>query len=384
MSELNIVVISGVIITSIILAIRYRQPLVFWLLLIGVVSGTHGIGLISNDSTIQTISELGSILLLFTIGVKFSINKLLKQGFKIILFSILKIVFITIPVFVFSLLFGFSSLTSIIIAFCASITSTAIAIKMIENREMNHEDVSFMVNMLIVEDIMAVFILTFVSGFQNLSVQFVAYQLLVTILLLAFTYIICMFAIVPITKWVIKNSNDDVIPFVAISLMVGLSYLTSKMGLSASAGAFLGGSIVNFLPKSDDFEFSISTFTLVFSSIFFISIGTLVDLSAIPSILLPLIGLIIIIFFAKFIVVSLLSKIYGFEAENAVPIGIIMLPIGEFSLLIAKEALNLGVDVVSLVSILILATSLISSLTLNNSTILIVQMKRFLSINFLN
>ncbi|MEK6885104.1 MAG: cation:proton antiporter, partial [Nanoarchaeota archaeon] len=243
-----IIAVSLIIVISILLTVKFRQPLVFWLLILGAVVGPFGLKIIQNSDIIATLSEFGAIFLLFTLGVKFSIQKLLKQGFIPIILTALKLIFISLFMFFFISLLGFNAITSLIISLIVSITSTAIVVKIIEQRGwIESNDVNFIVNILILEDIFAVVLLTFISGFNEISAYFILIQLGKTIALLSLTYLLSIYGIIPFTKWIIKNSNEDVTPFIALVLAVGLSYLTARMGLSASAGAFLAGSVIRFL-----------------------------------------------------------------------------------------------------------------------------------------
>ena len=365
--ELNLILISLSVIVAVVLALRFKQPIVFWLLLLGTIIGPFGIGLVTNDSTINTLADFGSILLLFVIGVKFSIVKLLKQGYKPLIITSLKLALTTLIFSIVMILFGYSRIEAIIFAIIISISSTAIIIKFLENMGwINSDEVTFIVNILILEDIIAVIILTFISGLNDLSVSKVLTQIILTGITIIVTYLSAIYLIVPFTKWILKYSSDDTLPFIALSLALGLSYGVTKFGLSASAGAFLAGSIINFLPNSSDFEFSISSFTLVFSSIFFLSIGMLVNLSSLFNANFMFIAIIItlLVIILKFVIVSSLSFFYGLDFRQSIFSGLIIIPVGEFSLLIARESSKIGLDLLPLTSTIILLTALSTSLLL--------------------
>lgn len=364
--EINILLIVVFVILSIILTVKYKQPTIFWLLIIGAIIGPQGLGWIANDDTIRIISEFGAILLLFAIGVKFSIHKLFRHGFLPLIVTSIKVGFIFLLSFFMISLFGFGLVPSLILSLIFSITSTTIVVKIIEQRGwINYKPVNLIVGILIIEDIIAVIILTFLSGFKDLKVETFVLQAIVVIVMFTLTYLFAVHILVRFTSWIMKNSNEDVIPFMAIVLVAGLSYITSRIGLSPSTGAFLAGSIVNFLPNSKEFEKSISSFILVFSSIFFISVGMLVNLKSMFDWKFALLAftLITLIMIIKFIIVSGTTFFAGLKLDHAIFSGILLVPVGEFSLLIAREAtLNLNIDLVSLTSMSILITSIITSM----------------------
>ena len=376
-TEISIIILFLVLIISTILTVKFKQPYVFWLLILGSIVGPFGFKLISDSSLINSIAEIGSILLLFTLGVKFSVQKLIKQGISPIIITSIKIFAISILFFFIISLFGFTFKNALFLSLITAITSTAIVVKIIEQRGwMDSDEVNFIINILIIEDIIAVILLTFISGFNDITFYSVIFQLIKTILLLIFIYFFSLYGVVPFTKWVIKNSNEDVTPFIAIVLAVGLSYLTSRIGLSASAGAFLAGSMIRYLPNSLEFETSISSFTLVFSSIFFLSVGMLVDLKILTSINLIIIVAILslLAIIVKLAVSSVLPFFYGLNVKKSVFVGIVLIPIGEFSLLIAREAQKIGIDLIPITSMLIMFTALLTPIILryeNNITKLI-------------
>src|SRR3990167_2611590 len=145
--EIIIIIISIVVILGIMVSVKFKQPMVFWILLMGALIGPFGLGLIQNNDTIKTLGEFGAILLLFTLGVKFSIQKLIKQGFIPILLTSIKLFFIGLMSFFFISLMGFNFLTSLIFSLIISITSTTIVVKIIEQRGwVDSNDVNFVVN----------------------------------------------------------------------------------------------------------------------------------------------------------------------------------------------------------------------------------------------
>src|SRR3989344_4924873 len=155
-----------------------------------------------------------------------------------------------------------------------------------------------LVTILIIEDIFGVFALTFFSRL-NTNLDLAPLNLLtsfiISLTLMVVVYIVLQKILKPVINWLIKYSTEDTITFVSVGLCGGMSYLASLLNLSPSVGAFLAGNLVSSLPNSKIFEKSIHSFTLTFTSLFFFSIGTIVDFSVILNSLF----IVIVLFFVN-------------------------------------------------------------------------------------
>ncbi len=347
-----------------VLAVRFRQPSVLGLILIGALVGPNTFGFITDNSLINSSIEIGSILLLFTVGIEFSLQKLLNHGIRVILIAVLKLGVVFLVSYYAALFLGLGPIVSLYAGVILSITSTVIVIKIIDQKGFaKREEISLLIAILIIEDIFAVFALTFFSSL-NTSLDLRPVNLLTTLVvsltLMILVYIVLQRLLKPIIKWLIKYSTDDTITFISLGLCGGMSYFALLLNLSPSVGAFLAGNIVASLPNSDAFQRAIHPFILTFTSLFFFSLGTLVNLSAIISSLGIVIVLFLVNIISKFFIIGFGSYLFtNFNGKQAVFSGIAMLSVGEFSLLIAKESntLGLGIDLVSITAALIVLSS---------------------------
>ncbi|MBI3035482.1 cation:proton antiporter [Candidatus Woesearchaeota archaeon] len=353
-------------------AVRFRQPSVLGLILIGAIVGPNNLGFIKDTSLINASIEIGAILLLFTVGIEFSLQHLLNLGLRSVLIAIIKLGIVFLFSYYTSLLLGFGLLTSLYIGVILSITSTVIVIKILDQKGMSkREELPLLVTILIIEDIFAVFALTFFSSLNtriDLTPLNIFIKLAVSITILAVAYVILQKILKPMIKWLVKYSTEDTITFISLGLCGGMSYLALLLNLSPSVGAFLAGNIVASLPNSRIFEKAINPFILAFTSLFFFSIGTIVDFSVILNSIHVVIALFIINIATKFMAIGFGSYVLtNFNGRQAVFSGIAMLSVGEFSLLIAKEygTLGLGMDLVSITSAVIFLSSIAMSILLN-------------------
>lgn len=353
-----------------VVATKFKQPSVLGILIAGTIVGPNALGLIENREVMGIVIEIGAILLLFLVGLEFSVKKLFNMGLKAVLIATIKLGVVFFIGQLIALLFGLSGLAALFIGVLLSVTSTVIFLKILEQKGMtNRTEVSLLVAVLIIEDIFGVFALTFFSSLSSngeLTPWIIVIKLIMSLSLIAIAYFVLLRVSGPTINWLSKYSTEETITFISIGLCAGMAYLAYLIGLSAAVGAFLAGNIVSSLKNAEKFEKAMHPFILIFTSLFFFSIGTAVNFSAILSNL----GLVIVLFMASILFKFLATGFSMYllsdtDGRGAVFSGLAMVSLGEFSLLIAQEGnrMNIGVDFVSITAIIILLSSLAMSLS---------------------
>jgi CPA2 family monovalent cation:H+ antiporter-2 len=369
------------------LSVRLRIPPVAGLLVAGMLMGPNVLHLVSLP-TIDTFAEIGGVLLLFMIGVEFSIAKLLSTGLRAIMSSLLLILLTFIVMHEIAVLLGFDSLTSLFLGSMFSMSSTAIMMKILEQKRMvERQEVPVLVTMLIVEDIAAVFMLTFFSSLKtgSYSPESILGAVIISLAVLAFGYVILQRLLRKFSMVFLRYQAEDTLILFSFTLGIGMSVAASLLSLTPAIGAFMAGSIIAGLPNGRDFEHAIRPFSYVFSSFFFLSVGMLID----PSALVGNAGLAAVLI-GGFMVVVFLAATFSFflissSGRSSVFAGLAMLPLGEFSLLIAKESVGvIQTDIVGIASVGVLVTSIVSSLALNRTERLYLKVKETLPPKFLD
>jgi len=355
-----------------VLAVRFKQPSVLGLLIVGAIVGPNALGFVEDKSLINASIEIGAILLLFTIGIEFSLQHLLNLGLRAIIIAIVKLGGVFIFSYYASFLLGFDFITSLYIGVILSITSTVVVIKILEQKGLSKsEELPLLIAILIIEDIFGIFALTFFSRLNtkvDLAPINLFTSLLISLTVMAIAYIILQRILKPVINWLAKYSTEDTITFMSLGLCGGMSYLALLFNLSPSVGAFLAGNIVASLPNSKMFEKAIHPFILTFTSLFFFSIGTIVNFNIIFNSIYIVMALFLVNILSKFFIIGFGSYLFtNFNGKQAVFSGLAMLSVGEFSLLIAREAgtIGLGVDLVSIIAAIILLSSIAMSVLLN-------------------
>jgi len=358
-----------------IIASRFRQPAVFGLLLVGALIGPSALNLIHNEKMVHTMAEFGAILMLFIIGLEFDISKLIKMGARTLLLGLLKFAILLFMGFEIAQILGFNTQVAMFIGVILSFGGTVVIMKVLEQKSMVHrKEVPLLIGILIIEDILAVFAITFFSGVQvhSLSLIQTFEKIGLAILILIATYLFLMKFLRKAVLLIQKNNNDDAV-YTYLSLGVGalLSYFAYSIGLTPTAGAFLAGSLIASLPSAKEYGKAIHPYGLIFTSIFFISMGTMVSFEAVKANALVIFALLLTVIVGNFIAIGFLTYILAsFRHEQPFFASIAMVSLGEFSLLIANEGqkLSLGVDLVSITAAVIFISALVMSMGLNLSS----------------
>ena len=214
------------------------------------------------------------------------------------------------------------------------------------------------------EDVFGVFALTFFSSLESqadITPLTIAGKLLFSLAILGLVYVFLSRRISRIVEWLTKYSTDEAFIFVSIGIALGLGAIAHLIGLSEAVGAFLAGNIVASLKDAKRFESPMHPLIFVFTSLFFFSIGGIVDFRVIAQewalILVLFLASVIVKFLAIGFALYLLS---GSDGKGAVFGGLSMVSLGEFSLLLAAEANDLvpNLDLVSITAAIIFLSTI--------------------------
>ncbi len=347
-------------------AIKHKSPTVIGLLLAGAIIGPNALALVHSSEIISSFSELGAILLLFTIGIGFSISHMVQQSFRALMIASFKMGLVFLISYLFSLLFGLSVSDALIIGLILSITSTAIFASLIDREHKDRPEVKLLFAELIVEDVIGIILLTVISSMKIEAIASISTDILLPIafslVFLGAAYIIFE-RLVRWFMWYIDSFNNaDALIMAAFCVAAVLTFTAKALGLSFGIGAFLAGSLVASVPVFKKVEHLLIPFNTVFASFFFFAIGMLFDWKAAFASLWLLLALNIINLFAKFGGTYLSTYLLGINSRGAVFSGLAMLSVGEFSILIAHEAAPLSsLDLVSLTAATVLISSIAST-----------------------
>jgi len=350
---------------------KFKQPVVLGLLIIGMIIGPNTLNLVNDAGMIDLMIEFGAIIFLFVIGLEFSLKKLMKSGFKMILVTLFKVGIMFFIGFTTTVVLGLGVIAAVFVGVLMSFSSTVIILNILKQKNLvKRPEVPLLVGVLVLEDIFGVVALTFFSSMRasgSAGLLSGLEDIVISLSILVFIYIIVSKFAERIVSWITKSAGDEMIMFISLGICAAFASLSYFLGISPSAGAFLAGSIVSNFEESKKFESSIKSHTLMFTSFLFISVGTLIDLSAIKEHIMTIIVFLVVIILGLFVAVGMVTRVFGnFSFQGSIFSTMAMLPLGVFSILVAKESMkfNIGIDLVSVTSVLIFTLTVIMALLL--------------------
>ncbi len=351
------------IIAAIMLIITYKlkQPMVIGYLLAGMVIGpfTPPFNLIQSVETVNVFAELGIIMLLFVIGTEFPLAKLRSVSKTSLIVAIPESLGTLSIVFFIAQALGFSFFDSVFIALAMSITSTVVTIRILEELNILRDRSSVLIlGVLIIEDIIAVSALAIL---QSTAVAAAGQVSIVQITLSIGVVLAFIGSILVLGSKFIPNALDKVgktndyalLLIVILGLAFGLSFAARALGLSVVIGAFLAGVLVAESKSAAIAKVITIPLRDVFSALFFISIGALMNISLIPLFIVPAMVLILSSFASKLLIVTGILQLRRYDYSTSLRTGLgLSAARGEMSLIIAKGGQDIGVISSSVLPIL--------------------------------
>lgn len=342
-------IIFGFSLAGAILFQRLKMATIVSYIAVGVLIGPSALGLIDEPARFEFLAEFGVVFLLFSLGLEFSLSKMLRLKFAIFGVGGVQVLTCSAVFAAAVYLWGGNLNASIMIAGALALSSTAIVTReLINNRELHHLHGQLSVGVLLFQDLIAVVFLIMVpvlgtnNGSGSLGAalgEAAAYTVLLSIILLAAG----KYLLPPIYREVAKSQSDEIFVLTTLVIVLLAAWLTHSFHLSMALGGFITGMMLGEGPFKYQIENDVKPFKNILLGLFFVSIGMLIDLSLFvdywPRILLFTAGLIAI----KIAVVSLVVKLLGHSASDALSVGLTLGQAGEFGLALMALALLNGV-----------------------------------------
>ncbi len=340
----DIVVILLVALPIIFLFKKINLPSIVGFLIAGMLIGPYGFNLIRSVNQISVMAEIGIMLLMFTIGLEFSLSQLIRikkflliaGGFQLLI----TIIFCTI---IFTVL-GIEINQAIFFSLLVSLSSTAIVLKILSDKdelESPHGKIS--IGILIFQDLAIVpmfLLLPLLSGFGQLAGSDIAVKILIAFGVLAGLLLLARF-LMPLIVYQLANIRSrEAFTIGVILLLLGTAYITHSFGLSFALGAFIAGLILSESDYNHQIVSDILPFRDSFNSIFFVSIGLLLNIQFVLENVLLISGLTLGIIIVKTLVIVAIVYFMKYPLRIGILAGLGLAQIGEFSFVLAQAGLN--------------------------------------------
>ncbi len=341
----NVLIVTGLSAAVLYLCHLARIPVIIGFLITGMLAGPQGLALMADVNAVRLLAETGIILLLFTLGIEFSFQNLVIYRKAALLGGSLQIVFTTAAAALASSYAGLPVPESICIGFIVSLSSTAIVMKILQDRgELETPHGSTILGILIFQDIIVVPMILAIpilagAGSQAQAISMTRIAVAIGVIAL----IAVASRVVPHILFRVARTRSRELFLLTIGVICfGIALLTHKAGLSLALGAFLAGLIISESEYSHAVLSNILPFRDVFLSIFFISIGMLLDLKLFvhhPVLLLALAASVVAV---KSLLAAAASGFLGMPIRTIIIAGISLGQIGEFSFVLSESGFQAG------------------------------------------
>ncbi|WP_041208139.1 monovalent cation:proton antiporter family protein [Aeromonas jandaei] len=339
---------------------RFGLPVILAYLIAGVLLGPHGLAVITGQSIMQTIAELGIVFLMFSLGLEFSLPKLLAMRYLVLGVGGLQVLLTSLLFFWFGWHLGLSLAQALVVGGTLALSSTAVVIKQLgEQKQLHTRRAQLGVSVLLFQDLAVVPLLVMIPILAEPQVQGSALAAEIAWAILKGCF--ALLSLLAVGKWLLpllfhevaRARSDEL--FVLSALLVALlaAFMTYSLGLSMALGAFLAGMMLGESHYRHQLEVDIKPFRDVLMGLFFITIGMNMDWVLVAQAWWQVLLCVVVLVLCKSLLVLLAGRLMGERKRDSMAAGIMLSQVGEFGFVLLALALHHGLLDPQLVSRLI-------------------------------
>lgn len=345
--DLALILMTGALTTLIFKKIK--QPLVLGYIIAGFLVGphVHFLPTVADNANIEILAEIGVIFLLFSLGLEFSFKKLVRVGGAASITAFVEIAFITVSGYFAGQMMGWSMMDSLFLGGMLASSSTTIIIRAFDELGVKTKRYARIVfGVLVVEDIVVILLMVLLSTIA-VTKQFEGTEIIFTVVkllsFLALWFTAGIFLLPTLLRKAKPLLDEETLLVLSIGLCLGMVVLATQVGFSAELGAFIMGSIIAETTSAERVEQLIKPVKDLFGSVFFVSVGMLIDPQAIVQYGWPVVIVTVLTLFGKLSSTTIGALLSGQPLKQSVQVGMSMAQIGEFAFIVATLGLSLGV-----------------------------------------
>lgn len=323
-----------------------KQPSIVTYLIVGVVVGPHGLGFVTDEALVTDLGSLGLVLLLFFVGMEIHLPNLVTNWKVSVIGTFIQIVVSVIVVWFLGRIFNWAINQVIMLGFVISLSSTAVIVKILHEREeLSSKAGQNVLGVLIAQDILIVpmlIIINYLGGDKpeaaEMLKQIIGGLLIIGVIL----YILKKKEIkLPFRRYIQKDHEVQV--FVAFTMCFGFSIVTALFGLSSALGAFIAGIFLSATKSTAWVNHSLHAFKIMFVALFFVSVGMLIDLQFLRENAIIIGSLVLIVFFVNNAINILIMRMFCKDWKISLYAGALLSQIGEFSFILGSTGYYSGI-----------------------------------------
>jgi CPA2 family monovalent cation:H+ antiporter-2 len=343
----NLAVVLCVAAVATVVFQRLHQPVVFGYLLAGMIIGPHiSIPLVADPQTVRALSELGVILLMFSLGLEFSVRKLVQVSQKAGAVALFECTVMVSVGYLVGQMLGFTRMESIFAGAITGISSTTIIVKAFQELKIKGRVTELVFGILIIEDLIAIFLLTILTTISRSGAITPTDLALTAMRLVMFLAGLIGFGILTVPRAiraVQKLEQPETILVASIGICFAAALLALSFGYSVALGAFIAGSLVAESGQQVEIEQLVRPVRDMFAAIFFVSVGMMIDPTALAQHWVAVVSLTLAVIIGKVFAVTIGAFLAGHGRRAAMKAGMSLAQIGEFSFIIAGVGVASGV-----------------------------------------
>ncbi len=341
----EIVIILGLSAVVIYIFQRMKLPPILGLLLTGVIVGPSGLSLIGDRThDVEMLAEIGVIFLLFIIGLEFSLKTLASIQRIVLIGGAVQMGLTILITYLAAQLFGYSGGEAIMLGFLFSLSSTAIVLKLLQERnEVNSPHGRIVLAILIFQDIIVVPMMLFtpiIAGNGGDVVQALLSLLLKAALVIGLVIASARYLVPKLLHEIARTRSRELFILSIIVICFAVAWATSEIGLSLALGAFMAGLVISESEYSHQATGFIIPLREIFTSFFFVSIGMLLDVRFFVSNILIVLGLTALVILVKALVAALAVVVLRYPFRTVLLTGLSLFQVGEFAFILSNVGLQ--------------------------------------------
>jgi CPA2 family monovalent cation:H+ antiporter-2 len=342
----NLLVIFTASIAVVFIFHQFRLPSIAGFLVAGALIGPYGLNLISDIGTVQALAEIGIVLLLFTIGIEFSLGHLVSMRRLMFLAAPIQVGGVLLIASLGAMVAGLSWQQGIFWGFLFSLSSTAIVLKTLAERgDSDSIHGRATIGILVFQDLAVVpmMLLTPILGGQSdgggLAILLTLGE---SVFIVALVIAASWYLVPKVLGHIVRSRSRELFLLTIIVSCLGIAWLSSLGGLSLALGAFIAGLVISESEYSHQAMAEVLPFRDSFNSLFFVSIGILMDWRVLFAHPLPVAGLLVALLLVKFFAGAGAVLLAEVPPRSAIMVGIALAQVGEFSFLLAQQGQESG------------------------------------------
>ncbi len=323
-----------------------KLPPIVGFLISGILLGPHGLGLVSAVEEVEQLAELGVVLLLFTIGLEFSLADLARMKRQALLGGSVQVAIVAVAAWGALMVLGLPSNQALFLGMTASLSSTAVVLRLLQqSAEIDAPHGRMSLAMLVFQDVSIVPMMLLIpvlagsgSGLAPALGLFVLQAIGIVVLVI----VLARYVVPGLLHRVVHTRNRDLFLLTVVSVCLTVAWAAELAGLSLALGAFLAGLLISESEYSHQALADILPFRDLFAIFFFISVGMLLDIELAAGQPLLLLGLVAAVLTLKTVAAGVASAVTGASFRTSLLTGIAMSQVGEFSFVMAGAGLAAG------------------------------------------